>query len=338
MSEDHREIWLEPKCAENDPEGRVWCQHDVWPTCPECGDKSVKYVRADLYDALKDERDELKAAKWAEKHVDTMNDMAALRIAIEGAEAEIERLRAALREFNCPRPANDRPDDFEVGQCVDAGECGCGARFALTGEPVPGGIPLEKTDGLVTAARELLAQLSDFEARIDDIDDEREFIGHVAPAAARLRSCLLDKPGAVEGEPAEQQGPFHVSRSSDGERKWFSARDAASGVTIPLDTKERASALVTSLNRAFAHHLRMAAMAVETSDTDAAQSEIDRLRRELGEARKALEPFANLEASIRAQRAFLQLLICPDGDDHSENWTPKIRAARAALQAGEEGL
>lgn len=200
MSEDHREIWLEPKCAENDPEGRVWCQHDVWPTCPECGDKSVKYVRADLYNALKGERDELKAAKWAEKHVDTMNDMAALRIALKGAEAEIDRLRAALREFNCPRPANDRPDDFEVGQCVDAGECGCGARFALTGEPVPGGIPLEETDGLVTAARELLAQLSDFEARIDDIDDEREFIGHVAPAAARLRSCLLDKPEAVEGD------------------------------------------------------------------------------------------------------------------------------------------
>lgn len=61
----------------------------------------------------------------------------------EEAADEIERLRAALREFNCPRPANDRPDDFEVGQCVDAGECGCGARFALTGEPVPGGIPLE---------------------------------------------------------------------------------------------------------------------------------------------------------------------------------------------------
>lgn len=59
--------------------------------------------------------------------------------AVEGDAAdEIERLRVALREFNCPRPANDRPDDFEVGQCVDAGECGCGARFALTGEPVPG--------------------------------------------------------------------------------------------------------------------------------------------------------------------------------------------------------
>lgn len=72
-----------------------------------------------------------------------VSDPSILSADLKEAADEIERLRAALREFNCPRPANDRPDDFEVGQCVDAGECGCGARFALTGEPVPGGIPAE---------------------------------------------------------------------------------------------------------------------------------------------------------------------------------------------------
>ncbi|MDW9699065.1 hypothetical protein GOB04_16590 [Sinorhizobium meliloti] len=51
---------------------------------------------------------------------------------------------------------------------------------------------------MINAARFLLDRLDDYEARMDDIDDEREFIGHVAPAAARLRSCLLDKPEAVE--------------------------------------------------------------------------------------------------------------------------------------------
>ncbi|TCU34089.1 hypothetical protein [Rhizobium azibense] len=69
----------------------------------------------------------------------------------------------------------------------------------------------------------------------------------------------LAAPHPVEAE--ESDGPFHVSRSSDGERHWFSARDAASGVTLPLDTRERAEALVASLNRSFAHHLRMAAPA-----------------------------------------------------------------------------
>ena len=39
--------------------------------------------------------------------------------------AERDALRAALREAFCPRPANNRPEDFTVGQCCDADECGC---------------------------------------------------------------------------------------------------------------------------------------------------------------------------------------------------------------------
>lgn len=40
-------------------------------------------------------------------------------------------VQQTLREFDCPRPCNHRPDEFSVGECVDAGECGCGARAAL---------------------------------------------------------------------------------------------------------------------------------------------------------------------------------------------------------------
>lgn len=57
--------------------------------------------------------------------------------------------------------------------------------------------------------------------------------------------------------PSENEGPFHLSRSADGQSEWFSARDPASGVTIPMDTREKAEALVSSLNRAFALHLRL---------------------------------------------------------------------------------
>ena len=39
--------------------------------------------------------------------------------------AENVRLREALRENFCPRPCDHRPERFGVGQCVDAGECGC---------------------------------------------------------------------------------------------------------------------------------------------------------------------------------------------------------------------
>lgn len=51
------------------------------------------------------------------------------------AEEERDRLREALRENFCPRPFNNRPDKFDVGDCVDAGECGCMNRAALAKEP-----------------------------------------------------------------------------------------------------------------------------------------------------------------------------------------------------------
>ena len=55
-----------------------------------------------------------------------------------------------------------------------------------------------------------------------------------------------------------QSEVFHVSRSSDGQREWYSARDAATGVSIPCECKDRAIALATSLNSAFKHHLTAA--------------------------------------------------------------------------------
>lgn len=45
--------------------------------------------------------------------------------ALKEAADRIRELDGALRQARCPRPGNSRPDDFEVGQCIDAGECGC---------------------------------------------------------------------------------------------------------------------------------------------------------------------------------------------------------------------
>lgn len=44
---------------------------------------------------------------------------------ITSLAARVEALEAELREAGCPCPCNHRPDDFTVGQCVDADECGC---------------------------------------------------------------------------------------------------------------------------------------------------------------------------------------------------------------------
>jgi hypothetical protein len=50
MSDEHKEIWLQPWCAgckqHSGCEGRQWCQDDVWGKCDECGEKSVRYVLA----------------------------------------------------------------------------------------------------------------------------------------------------------------------------------------------------------------------------------------------------------------------------------------------------
>ena len=62
---------------------------------------------------------------------------------------------------------------------------------------------------------------------------------------------------------------FLVSRSSDGEREWFSARDPAAGVVIPAESRDQANALVSSLNMAFSHHLRTALSEAEKREREA---------------------------------------------------------------------
>ncbi|MND38617.1 hypothetical protein D3C76_47770 [compost metagenome] len=41
-------IFLAPKCHEDSPEGRHWCEDDNWGECDGCGERAVEYVRADL--------------------------------------------------------------------------------------------------------------------------------------------------------------------------------------------------------------------------------------------------------------------------------------------------
>lgn len=54
--------------------------------------------------------------------------------AVGTLQGRISELEAALRDKFCPRPCNHRPDEFGVGDCVDAWECGCGALHALIPE------------------------------------------------------------------------------------------------------------------------------------------------------------------------------------------------------------
>ncbi len=46
------------------------------------------------------------------------------------------------------------------------------------------------------------------------------------------------------------EGPFRLSRTSDGTSEWFSARDPVSGVSIPGKDRAQAEAPVSSINTA----------------------------------------------------------------------------------------
>lgn len=62
--EEHRAIWLEPRCTDEAGEDRCWSQSDEWVTCEECGLPSVKYIIATEYEAL------VKALEEIDKHMD----------------------------------------------------------------------------------------------------------------------------------------------------------------------------------------------------------------------------------------------------------------------------
>lgn len=75
---------------------------------------------ADEIERLRFERDAaISVGVKARSREDEANEQA------EKAEAALAEARRILRDMICPRPCNNRPDNFTVGQCFDAGECGC---------------------------------------------------------------------------------------------------------------------------------------------------------------------------------------------------------------------
>jgi hypothetical protein len=127
---DHEIIWLEPDCEGNLSAGgdRSWCKDNVYDECPDCGATATKYVRADLIERVERELDHFKNSGIVEVAVRNARVLEYMRHwegRAERAEAERDALAKALRGMRCPRPCNHRPDDFDAGDCFDAGECGC---------------------------------------------------------------------------------------------------------------------------------------------------------------------------------------------------------------------
>lgn len=115
-------------------------QDDI-PDEPAVADLNSEITRLTAdNEALRNERDAARAAhhKTSHKAVKRLRalwrEKQAAESRITALEAEVGRLQASLRDQFCPRPCNWRPSEFDVGDCVDAGECGCSARSALANE------------------------------------------------------------------------------------------------------------------------------------------------------------------------------------------------------------
>ena len=80
------------------PDGRITLGENVQPTeaAAACIEVMGDMIQSMIDRAAADELAELKAAKWKERHVDTMNDMASLRMERDDLHVENERLRRLL--------------------------------------------------------------------------------------------------------------------------------------------------------------------------------------------------------------------------------------------------
>ena len=101
---DHESIWLQPKCCASPGEDRLWCE-DPLVECDVCGAPAIRFIRADIVDGLRSERDRLReAAEYA---------LEALEFAYMNAREqprEAAMLRAALSPADpaAPPASNDR--------------------------------------------------------------------------------------------------------------------------------------------------------------------------------------------------------------------------------------
>lgn len=147
------------------------------------------------------------------KHCEAVNtlvvDGSRWQTKAETAERERDQARKALREMFCPRPCNGRPDDFDAGDCVDAGECGCAASGGLTGENADSAsetiqkirdcfkdTPLVHSRGAI----ELEILLAAADARIAELEAERDLADKSDMSARDLLNDVEAKLETAEAE------------------------------------------------------------------------------------------------------------------------------------------
>jgi hypothetical protein len=98
-------------------------------------------------------------------------------------------------------------------------------------------------------------------------------------------------------------------------------------ISVSFDSiMETSTAKMTPAGNAFIAYFDKAPSASVNAAFESLQCENEGLR-------AALKPFAKFELSDLKQRALLQILVCPEGDDHADNYGPHFIRARTALSS-----
>jgi len=73
----------------------------------------------------------IRTAQKAPKHLKRVDTIAPKTEVLLTPKEGVD-LMLRERDKPCPRPANRRPDNLTVGECIDFVECGCGAKEKMT--------------------------------------------------------------------------------------------------------------------------------------------------------------------------------------------------------------
>lgn len=144
-----------------------------------------------------------------------------------------------------------------------------------------------------------------------------------------LRSDTVDADPWRECSAAEATG--HFERKPGYEYRPLYSATALERVVRERDEARAWRKEIESASAAWMEETGQAYCYVGIRDFASVNAKLKSAEAKLAEARKVIEPFAALEPPKHC-RAFMQILVCPEGDTTPGDYSPHIRAARRFLE------
>lgn len=219
------------------------------------------------------------------------------------------------------------------------------AAVAISGAPFPTKRSLSKAKAAIDAYLSALVpdEVAGVVARLDAVahGSDRPYAASVAREAASTLTALAARAEKAERERNEAR-KYLSAASRDYDRLLSYLETSYQSTNQPLPFEEAFAAAAKEC-RETSEFLQWASegravgyiyddeLSKGKARITTLEAENAALRARLEEAGKVIEPFAKL-ALPQHCRAFMQLLVCPDGDTVKGDYAPSIRAARRFLE------